>query len=190
MEKARKIHTDFGAETGLSFLYTLLSLIYCDSNDLDLALKYAEEALELSQSVKEINAEMWSSVYLGRILGKKDSNKNKKAEEYILQGIKLAEELKTRPFLSQGYLFLGELYVDGSQKEKAMESLKKAEVEFKDMAMDYWLGRTYVVYADLYKKGGETSKAKENLNKAIEFLKKCGADGWAKKYEKELAGLS
>ena len=91
--------------------------------------------------------------------------------------------------ISQCYFFLIELYADAGQKEKAIENLKKAEDEFKDMGMDWWLGRTHAVYADLYKKEGDESKAKENLSKAIEIFKECGANGWGEKYEKELARL-
>ena len=67
------------------------------------------------------------------------------AEEYILKGIKMLEELKTQPYLSTGYLWLGELYADMGQREKALENLKKAEEMFKEMGMDYWLSRTHEV---------------------------------------------
>jgi hypothetical protein len=84
---------------------------------------------------------------------------------------------------------LGELYADTGHNEKALENLKKAEPEFKQMGMDYWLGRTYEIYSDLYRKEGDHSKEKENLNKAIGIMKECGAEGWVNKYEKELVSL-
>lgn len=65
-----------------------------------------------------------------------------KAEEYVLQGIKMLDELKLRPCFSQGYFFLGELYVDTGQREKALENLKKTERMFQEMGMDYWLAKT------------------------------------------------
>jgi len=65
-----------------------------------------------------------------------------KAEEYVLQGIKMSDELKLRPCFSQGYFFLGELYVDTGQREKALENLKKTERMFQEMGMDYWLAKT------------------------------------------------
>lgn len=42
-------------------------------------------------------------------------------------------------------LHLGESYTDTGQKEKALENLKKAEAEFRDMGMDYYLRRTQEV---------------------------------------------
>jgi hypothetical protein len=64
------------------------------------------------------------------------------AEEYILKGIKILEELKTQPYVSTGYLWLGELNADMGQREKALENLKTAEAMFKEMGMDYWLAKT------------------------------------------------
>ena len=71
------------------------------------------------------------------------------AEECILQGIKICNELKIKPFSAQGYLFLGELYADSNKREKARENLKKAEGMFREMAMDYWLTRTEEVMGSL-----------------------------------------
>jgi tetratricopeptide (TPR) repeat protein len=50
-----------------------------------------------------------------------------------------------RPSCSEGYLYLGELYADMGQREKALETLKKAEGMFQEMGMDYWLHRTQEV---------------------------------------------
>jgi len=62
-----------------------------------------------------------------------------------MDGIRILDELKLKPWTSQGYLYLGELYADMGQREKAMETLKKAEGAFQEMGMDYWLCRTQEV---------------------------------------------
>jgi hypothetical protein len=103
--------------------------------------------------------------------------------------MRILETLKVRPFFAQGCLFLGELYAEAGQAERAAENLKEAESMFQEMGMDYWLARTYGAYADLHKKEGEQSKAGERLGKSIEILRACGADGWVGKYEAELARL-
>jgi len=54
-----------------------------------------------------------------------------------------------KSFSAQGYLFLGELYADKGQKEKALENLKKAERMFRDMGMDYWVAKTQEVLGRL-----------------------------------------
>jgi tetratricopeptide (TPR) repeat protein len=56
--------------------------------------------------------------------------------------MKILDELETKPLYAQGYLFLGDLYADAGQKEKAIENLRKAEAMFQKMGMDYWLART------------------------------------------------
>jgi len=66
-----------------------------------------------------------------------------------LQGKKILEELEKKYDYSKGYLFLGELYLNTSQKKKAFENLKKAESMHKEMGMDYWLAKTQEVLAAL-----------------------------------------
>jgi hypothetical protein len=83
--------------------------------------------------------------WLGRTLGKADPSQIDNAKTNILNGIKILEDLKLKPYYSQGYLFLGELYADTSQKGLALENLKKAESMFQEMGMDYWLGKTQEV---------------------------------------------
>ena len=56
--------------------------------------------------------------------------------------MKIADELKAKPFHAKGHLFLGELYADAGQKERAIESLNNAEPMFQEMGMQYWLDRT------------------------------------------------
>ena len=85
-----------------------------------------------------------SKMWLGRTLGKLETASSK-CEEYILQGIQIVNELKLKPYSARGYLFLGELYADRGQREKALENLKKAEGMFKEMGMDYWLVKTQEV---------------------------------------------
>jgi hypothetical protein len=82
-------------------------------------------------------------------LGKDEASRAGEAEEYILQGIKICNELKIKPFSAQGYLFLGELYADRGQGEKALENMKKAEGMFQEMGMDYWLAKTQEVLGRL-----------------------------------------
>ena len=101
-----------------------------------------DEAVRLSQKNNEKWTEGFSWVLLGRILGRMETAQIHKSEEYILRGIKMADELKLKPNYSQGRMFLGEFYLDTDQKEKAMENLKEAEVMFQEMGMDYWLART------------------------------------------------
>jgi tetratricopeptide (TPR) repeat protein len=190
MEKGLKITIDAGVQWWLSFHYWNLSKTHFDLGDPKNARSYIEEALKASKKNSEKHIEGASWTLLGRILGKTDPFQIDKAEECIHKGINILEELKIKAWYSEGYLYLGEFYNNTGQGERALENLKNAEAEFRDMGMNYWLARTYAVYSDLYKKEGETSKAKENLTNAIEILKECGADGWVERYEKELASLS
>jgi class 3 adenylate cyclase/tetratricopeptide (TPR) repeat protein len=149
VEKGRKIQQDSRFEFFLCFYPLFLGDICLHLGDLKNALSFMEEALRLSQKNNEKHLEGLSSIWLGHILGRTARAQIHKAEEYILRGMKIHEELKIRPYYAQGHLFLGELYANAGQKEKAMENLKKAETMFQEMGMDYWLERTHEISAEL-----------------------------------------
>ena len=92
---------------------------------------------------------MPSKIYLGAILAKSEQNQNEQAENYIFEGIKMIEDLEQMSLYSQGYFFLGELYLERGQKEKALSNLQKAENMFKEMGMNYWLYKTQKVLKKL-----------------------------------------
>jgi len=149
IEKGMKIMQDFGARLLLSLHYYLLSISLFDLGEYEKALGSIEEALILAQKNNEKGMEGVSRIWLGRILGKTNPTQFDKAEEAILKGINISEELRLKPYYSQGYLYIGELYADIGQKESAHENLKKAEWMFKDMGMDYWLAKTQEVLEKL-----------------------------------------
>jgi len=63
--------------------------------------------------------------------------------------MKILEEVNLRSTYSLGYFFLGEIYADVGQKQKAFENLKKAAKLFQEMGMDYWLARARKVLESL-----------------------------------------
>jgi len=152
LENARK-HAEraikFQSETGLPFMlavpYRVLGVIHLDSGELKNAQSCMEQSLELAQNNNERSEEGVTKLYLGRVLGKARKPQYGKAEKCILDGIRILDELKLKPWTTQGYLHLGELYADRGQSEKALETLKKAEDAFQEMGMDCWLRRTQEV---------------------------------------------
>jgi tetratricopeptide (TPR) repeat protein len=149
IEKGLKIHSDVGLDFHLSLFYWCLGAVYLESGDLKNAQHWAEKALKISQKNHEKTPEGGVWILLGRIFGKAGMAQVNKAEECILQGIKILDELKSKPFYAYGYLFLGELYANTGQKDKALEHLKKAEGMFQEMGMGYWLAKAQDVLATL-----------------------------------------
>ena len=133
-------------EAGIEWFLSLQNLCMGDTHlqlgDLENARGYMEEALRLSQKNNEKYWEAQAWIFLGRTLGRTAVPQLHKAEECILQGMKIADELKAKPTYAQGHLFLGELYAHAGQKEEALENLKKAEAMLQQMGMVYWLART------------------------------------------------
>ena len=140
MEKALKMQMDIGFS--VSFIHYYLSYVHFDLGNLNEAKVHAEQALNLAQMSHQKSFEGISWIQLGRTLGKMEGSQFNKAEEHMLKGMKILEELEEKPNYAAGHLFLGELYANAGPKEKALENLKKAEAMFQEMGMDYWLAQT------------------------------------------------
>jgi class 3 adenylate cyclase/tetratricopeptide (TPR) repeat protein/energy-coupling factor transporter ATP-binding protein EcfA2 len=140
--KAIAIQSEAGQPVMLSLAHLLLGAISLDSGDLAKALDSIEEALKLSRASGERYIEGRSTAWHGRVLGKADASQATVAEESIMQGIKLLEGLKIRPWQAEGHLLAGELYADTGQEQKALTSLNRAQCMFQEMEMTHWLSRT------------------------------------------------
>ena len=135
MEKGLKMQSDMGYPVLLSQHYYSLGMLHCDLADLKKAQSFAEKALQLSQENDEGMLEGMARALLGRVMGKADISQGLKAERCILQGIAILDELKLKPMVSQGYLFLSELHTDMGQGEKAQEAMEKAQRLFQEMGI-------------------------------------------------------
>jgi len=150
VQRGKKIWNDLGIPTMMSNFYCYFGFIQFTADELKDAQKSLERALSLSQENNEKYLEALAWMWIGRTLGKAYALKgNNNAEEYIWKGIEFFTNLKLKPYYSQGYLFLGELYIESGQREKALEYLKKAEDNFRDMEIDYWLDKTHEVFGKL-----------------------------------------
>ena len=133
----------------LSFHYLALGMVNLDSGDLKKGERSFKSALKLSEKHSEKWVEGTSKAFLGRMMAKTDASQVERAEEYILEGLKILDDRKIKPWSSIGYYFLGELYTDMGQRKKALDNLKKAHGQFEEMGMDFWLSRTLSVLAQM-----------------------------------------
>jgi class 3 adenylate cyclase/tetratricopeptide (TPR) repeat protein len=123
-------------------VYLMVGRIYLDLGDLGNARTYIERAVQLSQEYEDKHSGGLSKITLGLLLAKADASQKDEAVDSAQEGIKLLETVEARPVVAVGYQILGELCAETGQKDKALEALKRAEAEFKDMGMDYYLRKT------------------------------------------------
>jgi tetratricopeptide (TPR) repeat protein len=145
IQKGLKIQSSTGVKTLLFWYYCELSNAHFALGDQKSALDCVTKALKLARDNNEKLGEGLSRIGFGRILTKSDPSQTDRAEESLLKGINIYEELRIKSWYSVGYLFLGEVYANTGQKDKALETLKKAEGMFKEMGMDYYLIKTQEV---------------------------------------------
>jgi tetratricopeptide (TPR) repeat protein len=148
-DKGLKIIREAGVDMYLSFFHWTLGLIHMELGDLESAKSFLEESLRLSEKNHEKHSEGSSRIWLGKLLGKIDTQQIEKAQQCVLKGMEIFHELKLKPFYAQGHLFLGELYLKNNEEQKTVENLEKAKEMFQEMGMDYWLTRTREVLGRL-----------------------------------------
>jgi len=135
MKKGLETDLALGCPSGFYFHYGWLSILYLESGDLEDARSCAEKTLELAQ--KE-HSKLWEAgawLVLGSIMGKTDKTRSAEAEQYILQGMKSLDEAEARALYVLAHPYLGEFYVDTGQRQKALETLEKAQQMMEEMGM-------------------------------------------------------
>ncbi len=148
-EKGLRMHIDLGIPYFRSGLHLNCGGAYFMVGDLDQARTQAELALQFALQNNERHIIGMSRIWLGMAISRIDPTQIESAEQQILQGISLLEELGLPPLFGVGYMFLGELYAASGRQKEALEHLKKAEALFEKMGMDYWLRRTREVLAKI-----------------------------------------
>jgi tetratricopeptide (TPR) repeat protein len=101
-----------------------------------------EQAVKVAHDSNQKHYEGHARMELGRVLGEEGISQVGAAEQSILGGMRIAEDLKLKPIQAIGHLNLGETYALVGQTEKALSSLKKAREMCREMGMDYYLVRT------------------------------------------------
>ena len=149
VEKGLRMHIDLGIPYFRSGLHSNCSGVSFMLGDLGQARKQAELALQFALENNERHIIGGSRIWLGMAISRIDPTQIEAAEQQILQGISLLEELGLPPLFGMGYMFLGEAYAASGRRKEALDHLKKAEALFEKMGMDYWLGKTRGVLAKL-----------------------------------------
>ncbi len=142
IEKGLKIHSDAGISYDLSAHYYFLGATHFELGNLELAHTYIQQALKLAQKYNEVYYVAWSLPMLGRILVRLDTTQLKEAEDHVLRGIHLLDDLKVKPQVGIAYLCLADVYAHANEAQKALQSLKRAETILAEAGMEYWLVKT------------------------------------------------
>jgi len=108
-----------------------------------------EECIRIAQINESRGSEGCALVLLARTLSKMENPDYLKAEQSIISGMQIFNEFEMRPWHAMGQFYLGELFTNKGNKDEALESLKKAESEFRRMGMDYWLRKAHELQAKL-----------------------------------------
>ncbi|MBN2026441.1 MAG: AAA family ATPase [Actinobacteria bacterium] len=150
--KGLELQRKAGVPINIPFCLVFLSLYRMVVGDLEGAARSAEEALQLSRDHKAKSLECGSLLTLGRMSAGADSSCIDIAERYIRQAMSLAGEMRSRPLIACGHLYLGEIFEQAGRREEALENLRKAEDMYLEMKVgpdSHWLTRAQDALARL-----------------------------------------
>jgi len=146
LKKWSELNQQLNIKFTLSLHDIYSSMIHFNLADYRKALDRINDAIKFAQDVQERHYEGYATLWKGRILWHADSSQTKEAEDLLLQGCNNLESLKLMAYYAEGYLYLGQLYANTGQGDKALEYLNKAESCFRQMGSEYWLAKTHELY--------------------------------------------
>jgi tetratricopeptide (TPR) repeat protein len=138
LQKMLKLQADIKSPGFLSLGHLALSAAHLNSGNLNEAKFHAEQALNLGQTNHEKYCEGLGWIQLGRIIGKMEASRIDEAEEFMMNGLKILDDLETKPAYATGCFSLCELYLKSGRTEKGLEVLRRCEELFGLMGMDHW----------------------------------------------------
>jgi predicted ATPase/class 3 adenylate cyclase len=122
--------------------YVLSGLVSQALGNLPEARRSMEQALKVARDNNQKHFEGQARICLARLTIEEDASQVGAAEQTVLEGLEIVEDLQIRPLQAWGHLDLGETYAIAGQKKRALASLKKARQMCQEMGMDYYLART------------------------------------------------
>lgn len=149
MEKGLRMQMESGMFYNLPLYHLWLSSAYFALNDFTKALSHAEEGILSAKKNNQRHYEGQCLMRLGMAKWKTKKISMDEAKQCVLGGLRIQNEMRIKPLEAIGYLYLGELFAEASERERSVENIKTAEEMFNRMGMDYWLTRAQKLLASL-----------------------------------------
>jgi len=108
-----------------------------------------DNALGLAKKENEVDTIGLSLMWKGRIAKHLPEQFSQEAEDNIVKGLALFTDLKLKPDMAMGHLFLGEHYAASSKPKQGLSHLGKAMESFESMGMDYWFGKAQKLVSNI-----------------------------------------
>jgi len=158
--------------------------IYYDKGELDKALSYCEESLNLTTNENN-KATLHNNIAV--IYSKKGDYQ--KAIEHFHKAIEIGERYGDYRGVSIDKLNLGDTYRETKDYENAEKYLSEGLKGVKEVGDKYWEAIGYKRLGMLYKDEGDKKTAKENYKRAYNLFESIGAEKDTQEVLKEMKNL-
>jgi len=175
---------DLGNTHMQAALLSNIAEIYNNKGELDKALSYCEESLNLTTNEKEK-----ATTYNNIAIIYNEKGDYQKAIKYFHKAIETSEKCGDYHDASVGKLNLGNTYREMKDYENAEKYLSEGLEGAKEVGDKYWEATGYQYLGMLYEDEGNIKKAKENDKRAYNLFKSIGAEKDAQDVLKEMKSL-
>jgi tetratricopeptide (TPR) repeat protein len=182
--RSLRLAMDLGDTYMQAALLNNIADIYNYKEELDKALNYYEESLNLTTNEKE-KATTYGNI--AALYSKKGDYQ--KAIEYLHKAIEIDERYGDYLDASIDKLNLGNTYREIKDYENAEKYLSEGLEGAKEVGDKYWEATGYKYFAWLYKDEGDKKTAKENYKRAYNLFESIGAEKDAQEVLKEMKNL-
>jgi pentatricopeptide repeat protein len=165
---------DLGNTDLQAFILHNIARIYDGKGELNKALSYYEEALNLerNEKAKAPTYNDIANVYC-------EKGDYQKAVEYYQKAIEISEKYGLYHEVSRWKLNLGDTYREMKDYEKAEKYLFEGLEGVKKVGDKFWEATGYMYLGGLYRDKGDKKTAREYFTRAYNLYKSIGAEGYA-----------
>ena len=174
LEAAREI----GNRDLESAMLTNIGLIYQERGELDKAMEYYRQAIDLGGGDPSILINL-SDLYLRR-------GEREKALETLREAVRISEEVGNRRTLAVGLIRLGNLHREMGDLERAEDLIRKGIKVAEDLRDTIWTGNGYRYLGWVYMDMGRIEEAKTYLLRARGIFEKAGLKNRVSEINKDL----
>lgn len=171
-EKNLLLSEKLGYKKGIAYSYNFLGIVRWGKGDLDKALNYYKNALELMREIKDRRGESSCLANIGYVYN--DKGNYDLAVKYSVQAAQIKEQLDDARGLAACYNNLGNIYLNQSNFKEAMLSHIKAlklRGALKDSA---GVGSSYINIALVFEAQNKMDEAMFNYKKALSAASSVG----------------
>ncbi len=154
LEESLALAEQIGTKFWLAWQKTALAACLLKLGELETGSHFCQEAILLGEETIDKYVIAYANRTFAEILFHLEPSDPEKADQAVLEAMRIQQEIDVKPELARSYLSYANLFKDRGKKEKAIEYLVKAIDMFQQMGMTWDLAQADEIHRNLVKDSG------------------------------------